>query len=283
MTFRNSLKYIALLALAILVAAIWYDHTLVSDLQRFRRSDDVLQKNIFPTHPSKEGLDTLHISGSARPTSEGMRRAFTSINMPLYVFDFFSNDHYYINGYSEGWFGYKRLSTPCVDRKKVSLRAFIHRLIYTGKLHHDINDVQSEKQMMAGLGFHYVLFDQVRKTIPTDEQVDMFIQTVNSLPDPVWVHFHCSAGRGRTTIGMVMYDIMKNGKKVPLEDIIQRHYLLGSENLFDTTVWPKGRYTKEMLEERKQFIISFYNYVNNPAGLGTKTWQEWVKFGGKNG
>ena len=36
-------------------------------------------------------------------------------------------------------------------------------------------------------------------------------------------------------------------------------------------------YTKEMLESRKNFIISFYHYVNDSEGLGVKTWKEWTK------
>jgi hypothetical protein len=134
--------------------------------------------------------------------------------------------------------------------------------------------------MVESLGFHYVLIDHYRGTIPAPEQVDAFITFVKSLPDPVWVHFHCSAGRNRTTTAMVMYDIMKNGKKVPLQDIVLRHYLQGSENLFDTSLWPTGRYSQETLLNRKKFITSFYDYVTSSDGLGVKTWQDWLKLKG---
>lgn len=277
MNFRTSLKYVAGLTVGAVIFIVSYEHNQVYELANFRRSDGEFQRGLMAELPSKEGLAQLNMSGSARPTKEGLRYALSSIHMPVYVFDIFSKKHYYINGLPEDWFDYKRSEKIGFERKKVTWRGLIHRLVYTGKLQHDNQDIQSEQQMVEELGFNYILVDQMRKSLPKPEHVDSFLRMVESLPDPVWVHFHCSAGKGRTTIAMVMYDILKNGKKVSLEDIINRHYLLGSENLFDTTVWHNGRYSKEMLEARKQFVISFYEYVNAPDGYGVRPWSEWVE------
>jgi hypothetical protein len=276
MHVRKYLKYATGLVLGLLVFFIYYDHSVLHELGRFRRSDGEFQRGLVAELPSREGLDQLRISGSARPTKENLKAALSPIAAPVYVIDIFSKHHYYINGLPEDWFGYKRNLKKCMDRKKLSARAILHRLMYTGKLKHGPEDVQSEKEIVEEIGFNYILFDQLRKSLLSPEQVDSFIQLVNSLPESAWIHFHCSAGRGRTSIAMVMYDILKNGKKVSLEDIVRRQYLLGSENLFDTTVWSSGRYSKKMLEDRKQLIVDFYAYVNSPDGYGHKSWQEWI-------
>jgi protein tyrosine phosphatase (PTP) superfamily phosphohydrolase (DUF442 family) len=275
MTIRSILPFLAKVAFALVMFLALYEHHQVNELERYRRSDDPFQRGLMAYTPSREGLDDLHISGSARPTKNGLQLALSSIDMPVYIMDFFAKNHYYIDGLPEDWLGYKR-SRLGVNAKRGSFRGKIHRLIYTGKLQHDASDTQTEQEMVADLGLKYVLVDQVRKALPSPEQVDEFIQIVDTLPNPVWVHFHCSAGRGRTTIAMVMYDILKNGKKVSVEDIVMRHHLQGSENLFNTVVWPNGRYTKEMLEERKQFIIAFHKYVNSPDGWGVQTWTQWI-------
>jgi protein tyrosine phosphatase (PTP) superfamily phosphohydrolase (DUF442 family) len=276
MNIRTILKYAFGLSLGFVIFVIHHEHKQTYELEKFRRSDGEFARGVMPYKPSKLGLDSLYISGSARPTKEGLECALATMGMPVVVFDLFGDEHYYINGLPESWFGYKKSTEVGLEPKKINIRGLAHRLVYTGKLSHDQKDAQTEKEMVNDLGFNYVIVDQIRKTIPTDDQVEEFIKTVDALPNPVWIHFHCSAGRGRTTVAMVMYDILKNGENVSLEDIIARHQLLGSENLFDTTVWPNGRYTKEMLEDRKQFIINFYNYVKSPDGFGIKTWKEWI-------
>ncbi len=196
--------------------------------------------------------------------------------MPVYIFDLLGEEHYYIQGLPERWYGYVYSTKVGEVGHKRSIRKKLHSLFYTGKLHHTPNEAQTEQELVKELGFNYLGSSQERHQVPTPEQVDSFIQAITELPNNSWVHFHCSAGKGRTTIAMVMFDIIKNGKNVALEDIVQRHQLLGSENLLDTKVWRNGSYTKEMLENRKRFILAFYQYVNDPEGLGVTSWENWL-------
>lgn len=41
------------------------------------------------------------------------------------------------------------------------------------------------------------------------ENIDEFIKLYKSLPKDAWLHFHCEAGKGRTTTFLAMYDMMK--------------------------------------------------------------------------
>jgi hypothetical protein len=66
-----------------------------------------------------------------------------------------------------------------------------------------------------------------------------------------------------------MYDIMKNAKKVDLDDIVKRQVLLS--NMSSTSA--QGFYN----EERKNFLTNFYNYSKeNNDNFKTK-WSDWKK------
>jgi hypothetical protein len=200
--------------------------------------------------------------------------------MPVYIFDLQLEPHRFLAGLPEHWYGYPRSETFPQDLKDVKFKHLLRRLIYTGKLVNSEKEAQTEKDVVESLGFHYIQTNQTRHRVPEAEQVDMFIKTIQELPNNAWVHFHCSAGQGRTSVAMVCYDILKNGKTVSLEDIVKRQHVLGSEDLFDTVVWKNGTYSKEMLENRKNFIVQFYRYVNDPKGLGVALWSAWCRQNG---
>lgn len=245
-------------------------------LKKFRRSDAS-----FPVGtqnaPSRVGLGDLNISGSSRFTPTAFKRQLLDkIDVPVYVMDLQSEPHYFINGLPEHWYGYDRSEKLSQGLKGVKVKYLLRRLIKTGKLTHGPEDIKNEQQVIEGMdNVHYANISQVRHTTPEDDGVDNFIAAVNSVPHGYWMHFHCSAGQGRTTISLAMVDILKNGRKVPLEDIIKRQHLIGGEDLFDTRIWSKSTYTQEMLDNRKNFIIKFYDFVNDPQGYGTISWTEW--------
>ena len=86
------------------------------------------------------------------------------------------------------------------------------------------------------------------------------------------MHFHCLSGEGRTTLFMMMYDMLHNAKTESLEDIVKRN--AAEDLLQDSTNEPwKAVYQKE----RADFIKEFYNYAKaHPNGDGL-LWTEWVR------
>lgn len=275
----TALKYTLAFLFITALTVIYFEVRDSSKLGHFRRSDQMFS-TVSQNAPSRKGLAELHVSGSDRITQSSLQKALTDTAQPVYVFDLQEEPHCFIQGLPTHWYGYK-FNTLCAGLpqtgKRIKIKHALRRLLQTGKLMHTPQDTQTEKEIIEQLGYHYCGTNQTRHRIPQNEQVDQFIETLNAIPAGSWIHFHCSAGRGRTTVAMVMYDILLNGKEVPLKDIIERHHLLGSENLFDTAVWANGTYTKEMLENRKNFIIKFYQYVNDPQGLGIASWKEWAK------
>jgi hypothetical protein len=274
---RTLLKYVIPINLALIVVLMVLDYQKVDEIPRYRRSDGQFWNHVSEPLPPVKGLDTLHVSGSRRPTQGGLIKYLSNVNMPVYIFDLQEEGHYFINGLPETWYGYDRVDEVGVNQKKAGARHYYRRLLHTGKLTHTVADVRSEKQMIEDCGFNYLGISMDRRHIPLKEQVDEFVKIVDSLPQPSWVHFHCNAGRGRTSIAMVMMDILRNGKEVSLDDIVQRQHFLGSENIIDTVVWAKkSTYSQRRLEIRRDFLRAFHRYVNDPEGYGATTWLEWA-------
>lgn len=72
-----------------------------------------------------------------------------------------------------------------------------------------INSVMSERQLVEQNGLYYYRIAATDHIWPSPENIDDFIAFIRTLPDHAWLHFHCQAGKGRTTIYMAMYDMMK--------------------------------------------------------------------------
>lgn len=267
--FNKYKLYLILLSIFGITALTYFECADRTKLERFRRTDTPISSAEIV---STLGLKELNLSGSARIKAKVLKNALKDVQMPVYVFDLQLEKHLYIDGLPLHWYGLDEQ-----EGKSTKLKHKIRLFLHTGSFKFNKNDVQTEEDLIKGIGFHYVKTNQTRHRVPVDEQVDTFIQTLLSIPQNSWVHMHCSAGQGRTSIGMVCYDILKNGKNVSLEDIVKRQHILGSEDLFDTQVWENGTYTKEMLETRKHFIQLFYQYINDPKGFGHQSWTKWRK------
>ncbi len=139
------------------------------------------------------------------------------------------------------------------------------------------HQLQKEEQFLKNLGHDYYCFAGQRHMVHSNEMIQMFIQFLESLPPNAWLHFHCATGRGRSTTFMILYDIYRSAKKVPLEDIILRQHLLGGENVLDVALRPKGTWTKDSLLKRKALVERFYAYMTDPQGYGHQNWIDWVQ------
>lgn len=110
------------------------------------------------------------------------------------------------------------------------------------------------------------------------DYVDDLLEVFDSIdPAQDHLHFHCEYGKGRTTTLMALYDTYLNGRDVSIEDIIDRQYCLGGEDLDSTIVFKKGTWTQDALVDRKNLIYAFYDYINDPDGQGQQKWSTWLK------
>ncbi|WP_295904907.1 fused DSP-PTPase phosphatase/NAD kinase-like protein [uncultured Bdellovibrio sp.] len=140
----------------------------------------------------------------------------------------------------------------------------------------EIKSIETEESMVRSAGYQYVRLTVTDHVRPVDSEVDRFIEAVRELPENSWIHFHCRAGKGRTTTFMVLYDMLINAKYVPFDDIINRNAKLSEDYdvmaVVDAKDW-RAPYQKE----RADFVRAFYEYAKeNPRGE-KKLWSEWVK------
>lgn len=110
---------------------------------------------------------------------------------------------------------------------------------------------------------------------PEDSDVDHFVAFYKQLPKDAWLHYHCYAGMGRTTIFFVIHDILKNAGSVSFDDIIQRQKLIGIVDLSDIPE-KKRNYGRKAYIERYQFVAHFYDYVKENPKLEVP-YSVWVK------
>lgn len=223
------------------------------------------------------GLRELQASGGPMFYFPDLQQRLSYIPKTIIIVDGIRQYHGYINDVPTSFFGY--------DAKDVDCRHFIRRLIFTGTLEERHDLVTPESQKAQEYGFAYKNIRIESKFISPNHAVDAFVAFIDHLPTNVWLHFHCRHGKGRTSMMLAMYDIMQNAPTVALKDIIKRQHLLGSMDLFDTTVWKRkrGTYSSRTLKRRKKFIENFYVFICQRKAGGIQSWSDWRKMQQKSG
>jgi hypothetical protein len=249
---RKRIGYILIGILILWVGQMTFEaHYRPSFYNRFRDIPDI------STH---ENDKKLTLSGSSSYVIGHLRNKFKTRSTPIYVIDLQEKDTDFINNYPQHWLGYdkNRLHHSWPNNYKYLSR----RLILTGKLFHE-NDFRSAHDVVSGQGLIYISLLQTRKKVPDQRFVDKLIGFLRSVPNDAHLHVYCREGKGRTSLILLMIDIWRTQAKIPLNELVSKHHLAGSEDLLDTTLWEGGTYTAEMLQNRKNFVVNFYHDVRN--------------------
>jgi len=210
------------------------------------------------------GLDKLNISGSQQFSKYNLPLVIKSIGraLPITVVDLRQESHGFINGAPVSWANALNNANIGLTRDQVlldeynklsSIKLDVPMTYYN---HKNITvvpkEVENEKYLVNSKSLSYDRITVTDGKIPLDDMVDYFIELVRVLPKNTWLHFHCKQGIGRTTTFMIMYDMVRNAKKVTEDDIIKRQLLLAS---FDES-HIKSFYNNE----RINFLQNFYKY-----------------------
>lgn len=256
--------------------------------RRFRTMQDPVATNI-----DRKGLDNLRASGSSQFSELGFKAIQKALNYPqnLYVLDLRNESHGFINGMAITWlslhdWGNKDLLAHEAEADElghlheINLNGVMTLYKIVAKEDNDdealtepvltyVTKVSDEKTFIEKQGAHYLRLRIVDHAPPSMETLTSFINFVNSLPPDAWLHIHCRGGAGRTTTFLTLYDILRNGKNVALETILERQLLLGGTDLTNTT---KDREWKNPLAlERLLFIQNFYKNKTPPQnGMGRR-------------
>ena len=246
-----------------------------------------------PTEPGS--LAALRISGSAQPSQAGMDGLYQRLRAetpgPIYLVDLREESHGFFAGAAISWHeehnwgnrGRTIRAAQDDEQQRLSALQGTIEAVPLGRedsARLEAQELQapaalSEEAAAVRAGFRYVRFTATDQCWPEVAVVDDFLRFYQALPpQPVWLHFHCQAGHGRTTSFMVLYDILRN-PQLPLESIVLRQHLLGGTDLLAEAA---GQDWLAVENRRKaKFLRLFYRYVQAEQAQGfALSWSEWL-------
>lgn len=224
-------------------------------------------------------IPTLNISGSAQFTKDQLLNLKNSINKDnICIVDLRQESHGMINDLAISFLNpYKDLNNGFTTEQtikaensllnKIKIGNTIQLYKHTGIFIKDItvDFISNESQLVTEADMQYKRFAVKDNSSPTPDIVDEFVEFIKNKPDDIHLHFHCAAGKGRTTSFMVMYQAMKNNSNLTLEQLLSYQYNIGGVNLHDNNI-------------QYNFLEDFCNYVQkNKDSNYSISYSQWIK------
>ena len=224
-------------------------------------------------------IPTLNISGSAQFTKDQLLNLKNSINKDnICIVDLRQESHGMINDLAISFLNpYKDLNNGFTTEQtikaensllnKIKIGNTIQLYKHTGIFIKDItvDFISNESQLVTEADMQYKRFAVKDNSAPTPDIVDEFVEFIKNKPDDIHLHFHCAAGKGRTTSFMVMYQAMKNNSNLTLEQLLSYQYNMGGVNLHDNNI-------------QYNFLEDFCNYVQkNKDSNYSISYSQWIK------
>ena len=224
-------------------------------------------------------IPTLNISGSAQFTKDQLLNLKNSINKDnICIVDLRQESHGMINDLAISFLNpYKDLNNGFTTEQtikaensllnKIKIGNTIQLYKHTGIFIKDItvDFISNESQLVTEADMQYKRFAVKDNSAPTPDIVDEFVEFIKNKPDDIHLHFHCAAGKGRTTSFMVMYQAMKNNSNLTLDQLLSYQYNIGGVNLHDNNI-------------QYNFLEDFCNYVQkNKDSNYSISYSQWIK------
>ena len=140
----------------------------------------------------------------------------------------------------------------------------------------DVSSAETEEEACRKRGVGYVRFTALDHCFANPKIIDDFLTFARNLPEDTWLHFHCQAGKGRTTMFLVFYDFLRN-PDVSAEDIIYRQYQIGGNYMLYQGDDPDEKPWKvELYKEKAAMIPLVYAYIQDSYQQGFPlSWAQW--------
>ncbi len=248
--------------------------------------------------PDTTGLGSLNISGSSEFSDKNLNLIIKTVNRAqITVIDLRQETHGFLNGMPISWYGKYDWADVALSRNEIlNLEKYnldsiknSQSVTVTFRIKKDkstdtfisfedslitVYSVKTEEELTKEFNTGYFRLTIADHRKPLTGDVDRFVNIIQNLKTDNWIHFHCHAGDGRTTTFMVMYDMLKNAKRVSFEDIISRQYLLGGIDLTKDEDFPS--WDKQYAIERTEFLKSFYSYCRENTDNFKTSYSEYL-------
>jgi protein-tyrosine phosphatase len=229
-------------------------------------------------------MTALNASGSSQFSENTLKRMVEIIpHKKIMIVDLREEDHGFLNGDSISWYknrnwvnqGKTKEEIIAKEKKRLArLSDQFFTIVYARRdkpVPYIVKNVATEQEIVNRHGLEYYrlpIRDHVR---PSNSTVDEFILLVQNLKEETWLHFHCAAGKGRSTTLLTMYQMMNNDANLPLEDIFAMQHFWGGSNLFNEH---EEDWRHPYMLERIDFLKKFYRYCQENPEFAY-TWSEW--------
>ena len=248
--------------------------------------------------PSRKGLDQLKASASSDFSALQLDTLVKEIRKlhsgPITIVDLRNETHGLINGNHVSIYGKQNWANIGLSHETIIAEEAeqIHNTLgqqlstvvlgsangyqSSDSIKIDVTTAETEAEACAKRGLGYVRLTVLDHCFTDPRSLDDFIAFVQQLPADTWLHFHCLAGRGRTTMYLVFYDFMRN-PDVSEKDVIYRHYKLGGNFMYYQGDKPnEDPFKVSLAKEKAEMIPLVYKYIqeNQPKGF-RMSWAQW--------
>jgi protein-tyrosine phosphatase len=261
--------------------------------KHFRASSDSV-----PAIVNTNGLAELHAAGGAQFSKLSLQQITQHLQTKkILIIDLRQESHGMLNSNAISWYGHQNAENAgekpqqiekqqaqllsALGKEKIAVVEKVIQKSANGNIEkgkpveYMVHQTSSEEELVSDMKMKYKRIYVQDFHAPSDKEVDRFLEIAQSIPAGKWVYFHCRAGIGRTTLFLSMYDMLRNAKKVSLDDILMRQNALGGKDL--TQLPPKNHFKYQWAADRLNFIKKFYEYAHeNKDGFKT-SWSEWVR------
>lgn len=236
----------------------------------------------------------FYLSGSAQFTEKQLKTLFSYINTNykikrknIHIIDLRQENHLFIEGYPISLYSKNFSYNWGVEREKIlqreeSLKNFL-KLQHQVILHHYLETgdkkkfkakphiINQEKELVRKEGGNYYRLSVTDHCHPSDEEVEIFLKIIRSIPPSSWIHIHCRGGRGRTSTFIYLIQMLHNKGLISIKNLHNHFpteknlYLIGHQ---------EDAYRKEKALKRREFLENFLLFVQS----GEESWKKWNKF-----
>lgn len=223
-----------------------------------------------PVLPPQFRISSLGASASAQFSKASLEKILSTLNRKPLIVDLREESHGFINGNAISWRDERNWSNRGKALKEIEKEeamrlekvkkqgfTFLHfkRGFFPNLIR--VKEAYTEKSLASSLGLEYVRLPVTDHVRPSNLEVDSFVKLVIEKGDE-WLHFHCSAGKGRSTTFLAMLDMMKNSRAMSFDEIIQRQVREGGIDLLSDPSDKKWKI--ETTRDREKFLREFYAY-----------------------